>query len=1318
MRKWLVCVATTCTLAFSSFASASVLPSHFQEELLSNGAAASQDQPDDILSSSWLDSADVTYSSKPVIQDFRQRQKRVPGRFIVEFEDEVVESVYLQNYAMGNRQEEDGDDDGKIWVSAAFTQILSEAGYTNDMSVNVLYEPNIFNGASFSIESDDDDKTLAKLREMPEVKDAWPVTYVELLADETGYEPAPEFVDSELLSINAETQQPGLRSILQTFGNQSSEFPRWNPHILTGVNDLHKRGLSGKGVIIGIIDTGTFYYDPALGGEYGPGHKVEGGWNFVGDQFDSTEAGEVVQNGNPLDCNGHGTHVAGIVGASNSTKLIGVAPGATIRSYKVFGCRGGATNENIIAALLRAYNDGCDIVTLSLGSTGDMYQDNPQARVVDKLVDNGVFASVAAGNSGITGPLYGSALGTGRHITTVGSTTTGQTIAFRPYARSSSGEAFEFTMFSTLGLQSQSTGTFKLILYNETACSMANKLPKNENGNVALLFPQGNCTGNDFFHSVHGLGYPVVLNYLKPNETAAYMAPVGNFDIPELIRGTVDDKLAGWAKKQQDSSYGVELVFDENSLIPRLYLNPSDFSGTKMSRFTSWGSDYSGNLYPHIVAPGSDIYSTYKNNTYAVLSGTSMATPYIAGVAALYIEAWRNQTRNPSGMEIKDLSKLIRKRMIQTSSLLKTASGLSNRNNVYVPLIQQGAGMINATNLLDSKTTIESEEYITVGVGKSIKKNAVISLHNGNDFGVVYNISHISSPTVLSLEPNGLIFTLLPPYLFDYANVTFSETLISVGAKETRNMSVTIEASSQTWIKYGPIYQGVLKFSGNNGENVVVPYTGMLLDKVSIWGNDLKPVFIQQNQETKEMEVASGKLKPLNISNDGSSMVAMNLNFGARLLDVYFVDEKFDEKTLVLPVGNFTKNVGVLAELKQLPADFTPRIPSGLSIGIELFENATVGDGTYRLLFAGLPAMPSIDPKNSTTEDWETFLSEPFIWNSKPPGSNSTFNSTGKDSGTNTTSEFEAYSRVSFDRVVNETDKNSSASPPEPRFYFVTADVSSLSSNLSSYISPFDSLEVSMTLSAKQGLVVGDTATVRLPKEFVEYPPSFPLYNSYGDAVVNISFQDIDGYKYCLATVVKEWNVKNVTGGVYFTTFLKNPEKYTTKQFLPLSFLSKESGRAFATILSMSPQDVYFPSAQGRSRGNSSYVLVHVPEGFDKWEQLAISVDSQYEIDCEAVQVMSGSTKSGEGLYSGFSKTCGVVSNNSVSLVFAENVIPGKYLKMKVPIKAPARVRNSAAIVDIRGYYQGRIYEYRTTAVINNQVFRGTGLSLVGFKDT
>lgn len=66
----------------------------------------------------------------------------------------------------------------------------------------------------------------------------------------------------------------------------AGDFPFYPPHALTGVDKLHSQGVSGEGIIVGVIDTGVDYNHPALGGCFGQGCKIGGGTDLVGDAYD------------------------------------------------------------------------------------------------------------------------------------------------------------------------------------------------------------------------------------------------------------------------------------------------------------------------------------------------------------------------------------------------------------------------------------------------------------------------------------------------------------------------------------------------------------------------------------------------------------------------------------------------------------------------------------------------------------------------------------------------------------------------------------------------------------------------------------------------------------------------------------------------------------------------------------------------------------------------------------------------------------------------------------------------------------------------
>ena len=153
-----------------------------------------------------------------------------------------------------------------------------------------------------------------------------------------------------------------------------------------------KLGVQGDSIVVGIIDTGIDYLDIALGGGFGPGFKVIGGYDFVNNDDD------------PMDDYGHGTHVAGIV-AANSDSLKGVAPHAKLMAFKVLDQYGSGTESNVLAGIERTAdpnddgnsNDMVDVVNMSLGGSGTA--DDALSIAVDNAVKLGITFCIAAGNS-------------------------------------------------------------------------------------------------------------------------------------------------------------------------------------------------------------------------------------------------------------------------------------------------------------------------------------------------------------------------------------------------------------------------------------------------------------------------------------------------------------------------------------------------------------------------------------------------------------------------------------------------------------------------------------------------------------------------------------------------------------------------------------------------------------------------------------------------------------------------------------------------------------------------------------------------------
>ncbi len=191
-------------------------------------------------------------------------------------------------------------------------------------------------------------------------------------------------------------QLPGVRAVypeqlVQAFLSQSVPLIQ-----APSVWAMQRDGVAVKGhnIRVAVLDTGVDYTHEALGGCFGAGCKVAGGYDFVGKDND------------PMDVHGHGTHVASII-AGQSATITGVAPEASIYAYKVLADNGYGSSFDIIAALEKALDpdgnpltaDGAHIINMSLGNDGRDPQD-PMNVAVSNAGKAGALVVVAAGNSG------------------------------------------------------------------------------------------------------------------------------------------------------------------------------------------------------------------------------------------------------------------------------------------------------------------------------------------------------------------------------------------------------------------------------------------------------------------------------------------------------------------------------------------------------------------------------------------------------------------------------------------------------------------------------------------------------------------------------------------------------------------------------------------------------------------------------------------------------------------------------------------------------------------------------------------------------
>lgn len=559
-------------------------------------------------------------------------------------------------------------------------------------------------------------------------------------------------------------------------------------------NDL---GLTGQGVRVAVMDTGIDYDHPDLGGCFGSGCRVEMGWDFVGDAFNADPSSAAYNpvpapDPDPDDCNGHGTHVAGIVGANGD--VVGVAPGVTFGAYRVFGCGGSTTADIMIAAMERALADGMDVLNMSIGSAFQWPQ-YPTAVAASNLVDQGMVVVASIGNSGASGVYSAGAPGLGENVIGVASFDNSH-VSLAAFTISPDDTLIGYGTAAAAPLPPTS-GSYPMARTGTTTTpdDGCNPIADDLTGHVVLI-RRGACPFHTKALNAQNAGAAGVVLY---NNVAGRFSPTVAGDPPITIPVVAVSDAEGALIDGRLASGPVTMTWTSELL---LSTNPT---GGLISSFSSYGLSPDLALKPDIGAPGGLIRSTYplENGAYATISGTSMSSPHVAGAVALLLEA-RPDTPAHAVRGI-----------LQNSADPKNwwgNPGLGFLDNVH----RQGAGMVDIPGAVLSTASITPSK-LSLGESEAGPSTHTLWIENHGDTEVVYNLAHVPA-----LSTSGSTFS--PSFFTGFASVAFSDSSVTVPAGGTASVDVTVTANPglQDLSQYG----GYIVLSGDDGSTYRVPYAG------------------------------------------------------------------------------------------------------------------------------------------------------------------------------------------------------------------------------------------------------------------------------------------------------------------------------------------------------------------------------------------------------------------------------------------------------------------------------------------------------------
>ncbi|KAF7728819.1 hypothetical protein EC973_005445 [Apophysomyces ossiformis] len=685
---------------------------------------------------------------------------------------------------------------------------LSKEFARTNVQLNHVFDHELFRGASFKLSGSDHDKALESLLNNADVQYVYPV-----------------------MSVSRPTVQAQ-----NTLAEPNDIVAALLPHELTQVNRVQKELNKGEGISIGILDTGVDYMHPALGGGFGKGYKVRYGYDLVGNKYNSDDPDPVIQpSPTPMDdcgaasgANGHGTHVSGIVaGYDTKANFVGVAPEATLGMWRIFGCNGSVGTDIIVKAMLMAYDTRVHVISMSLGDLNS-WDSSPDALVAQRIVSRGIPVVIAAGNSGSEG------------VFTVGEPST----ASNAISVASFDNRYTVTrLFEATGIKSK----FACAAEKESVppngqlmpgdkhlgsaadgCDAAN-IPKNLKGKIALL-KRGTCTFNQKSANVANAGAIGLVVYNAQGDV--FTPATTNHRIPVVgVSHETGEKLVAALKKESK----VMLTFNKEDTLLELSTRktPSDFS--------SIGPTYDLSLKPNIAGVGGSIYSTLPRylGSWGMMSGTSMATPYVAGAIALFLKQIGPKTHNPAFIT----------EQFQNYGFI---APLVNGHPELASPLQQGAGLVQVYDTIMSKVHV-SPAQISFNDTSSYKyKTHILRVTNYGNDTVTYDIVNNVTLTIAPYNISDAGYTPTEPANFvkkGSASLRFCKTTIRVRPGRTRTVKVTVMLPKVDR-KEHLLYGGYVYFKGRHGaKNMNVPYFGSIgsMRDLPVFDKEHPPFLTDQN---------------------------------------------------------------------------------------------------------------------------------------------------------------------------------------------------------------------------------------------------------------------------------------------------------------------------------------------------------------------------------------------------------------------------------------------------------------------------------------
>ena len=677
-------------------------------------------------------------------------------------------------------------------------------------------------------------------------------------------------------------KQPGVKKVTR---QMTAERPKGgaSPALATAPNMIKANTLwdqydfTGQGMLVSIIDTGvdpshkdmklssdikSRYNSEAEVNKVIKENQLKGKWHSKKVPYGYNYADESQEIRDSGIGGYHGMHVAGIVAANGDTKnggVRGVAPNAQLLAMKVF------SNDALVSTVyeevwLKAIDDsvklGADVLNMSLGMGSGYSRDgiSPTNAAFNKAKAAGVVCAVAMGNDRVTN--WGGEGKTNLAINPDFGTTGHPAVADPSYSVASientnlkgrnvvvEGKDIAISTGTAEGADEDTTTGMRQYVHVGLGNTEEQYNGQDVTGKIVLAM-RGDGSFNDKAQLAKSLGAKGIVIYNSPEgNDLSFMSGMENKEFPSVFISNKDgQKLVDLLKDNPNQEINITEV--------KSVKNPK---GEQMSEFSSWGITPDLRLKPDIAGVGGQIYSTINDNKYTMMSGTSMATPQVAGASALvmqrlYKDGWLKRTKD--GKPDPDQEKLTVLVMMNTATPVRDTE--VKGASLYTPK-QQGAGLVNLENVVKTNVTVKATG------GKDTNEDGKLELGEvGEQFEAIFKLKNYSDKDI----------TFTPKYISLKDEVKDGRyTEHSSVAEEKELGQVTVKANSEfeykatiptTNIDKNQFAQGYVMFKSDKNPTLSVPYTGFK-------GNWSEPQFLDNMPDFSDKV----NYKPLVYDNGG-----------------------------------------------------------------------------------------------------------------------------------------------------------------------------------------------------------------------------------------------------------------------------------------------------------------------------------------------------------------------------------------------------------------------------------------------------------------